>query len=167
MEQLNTNLSIKATGIANRVNNEISNLFNQNDFVSTERKQNLILIKVIKGKNTYEIDLQNDYPFRPPSNIIYNGINYKKGLSYCPVKIQQILKNKYNITCLCCDTILCESIWMPSMNTSHIINEIDKFIKIKKEVKIILLCDEIRTKYGCLSEFADFEKYLISTFSKG
>jgi hypothetical protein len=160
MEQLNTNLSIKATGIANRINNEIAHLFNQFDFVSTERKESSILIKVIKGKNTYEINLQNDYPFRPPSNIIYNGFNYKKSLSYYPVKIQQILKNKYNIICLCCDTILCESKWMPSMNMSHIINEIHKFSNIKKEIKIILLCDEIRTKYRCLSEFADFEKYL-------
>jgi len=160
MEQLNTNLSIKATGIANRINNEIAHLFNQFDFVSTERKESSILIKVIKGKNTYEINLQYDYPFRPPSNIIYNGINYKQCLSHCPPKIQKILKNKYNINCLCCDTIICNSNWMPSMNTCHIINEIDKFIKIKKEIKIILLCDEIRTKYRCLSEFADFEKYL-------
>ena len=154
---INTDLSVKARGIPNRINSEIANLYNQSDFVSSERKENSILITVIKEKNKYEFELSNDYPFKPPKNIIYNGINYKQFLSNCPKKIQKILKTKYFINCLCCETITCSK-WVPAINTSHIINEIDKFSKIKKEIRIILQCDEIRNKYNCY--FAEFEKYL-------
>ena len=95
--------------------------------------------------------------YHEPKNIIYNGTNYKQILSNCPKKIQKILRTKYFINCLCCDTITCSK-WVPAINTSHIINEIDKFLKIKKEIRIILLCDEIRYKFNC--SFAEFEKYL-------
>jgi hypothetical protein len=155
--QINTDLNVKVKGIPNRINNEIANLFNQSDFVSSERKEKSIIIKVIKGENKYEMELSYDYPFIPPKNIIYNGIIYKQILSNCPKKITNILKTKYYINCLCCETITCSK-WVPGMNTSHIINEIDKFLKIKKEIKIILLCDEIRDKFNCC--FAEFEKYL-------
>ena len=156
-KQMNTDLSVKVKGIPNRINSEIMNLFNQSDFVSSERKSKSILITVIKGKNKYEFELSNDYPFKPPKNIIYKGTNYKQILSNCPKKIQKILRTKYFINCLCCDTITCSK-WVPAINTSHIINEIDKFLKIKKEIRIILLCDEIRYKFNC--SFAEFEKYL-------
>ena len=161
---MNTDLGVKVRGIPNRINSEIANLYNQSDFVSSERKGTSNLIRVIKGTNKFEMELPYDYPFKPPKNIIYNDNNYKQSLSNCPQTIQKLLKNKYYINCLCCDTIICGSNWMPAMNTSHIINEIYKFKKIKKEIKIRLICDEVRTKYGCLFEFADFEKYLFSTF---
>jgi hypothetical protein len=154
---MNTDLSLKVKGIPNRINSEIINLFNQSDLVSSERRANSIIITVIKSKNKYEIELPNDYPFKPPKNILYNGVNYKQILSNCPKKIQKILKTKYFINCLCCETITCSK-WVPAINTSHIINEIDKFSKIKKEIRIILLCDEIRSIFNC--SFAEFEKYL-------
>lgn len=162
MNLMNTDLSVKVRGIPNRINSEIMNLFNQSDFVSSERKSNSILITVIKGKNKYELELSNDYPFKPPKNIIYNGINYKQSILNYSEKIRKILKNKYHINCLCCNTLFCGTNWTPACNSGHIINEIDKFSKIKKEIRIILLCDEIRNKYYCT--FAEFEKYLFSTF---
>ena len=48
--QMNTVLSVKVKEIPNRINSEITNLFNQSDFVSSERKAKSILITVIKGK---------------------------------------------------------------------------------------------------------------------
>ena len=158
LNSMNTDLRVKVSGIPNRINNEIANLFNQSDFVSSERKSKSIIITVIKKKNKYQIELPNDYPFKPPKNIVYNENNYKQSISNCPNKIQKILKTKYYINCLCCDTIISGSNWVPAMNTSYIINEIDKFSKIKKEIKIILLCNEIRDKFNCC--FAEFEKYL-------
>lgn len=159
IQQFNTDLSIKPHGIPNRINSEINNLFNQCDYVSAERnKDKTIKIIVIKDKNKFEILLSDDYPFRPPKNILYNDINYKHSLSNAPKTIQDILKNKYHINCLCCDTIICGNNWMPAMNTSHVINEIIKLSNIKKEIKIILLCDIVRNKGKCY--FAEFEKYL-------
>ena len=156
--QMNIDLTIKAKGIANRINNEIANLFNQTDFVSTERKGNIISIKFIKDKKTYELDLEKDYPFKPPVNIKYNGNSYKKSLLNYSEKVQKILKRDYFMECLCCNTLLCGANWMPSCNICHIINEMDKIIKIQKEIIIKILCDEIRFRYLCY--FAEFEKYL-------
>lgn len=156
---MNTDLSIKAKGISNRINNEIANLFNQSEFVSSKRNKNLITIRFIKQENNYQLDLPSDYPFKIPINIKYNGIDYKKSLFTYSDKIKQILKNKYYMDCLCCNTLLCAANWMPSMNLCHIINEMDNMSKIKKEIKIIIICDEIRKKYLCY--FAEFEKYLI------
>ena len=158
-KQMNTDLGVKAKGIANRINNEIINLFNQSVFVSSERKDSVISLKVVKGENTYELDLQKDYPFKPPINIKYNGQHYKKSLSNYSEKVTKILKRNYFMECLCCNTLLCGTNWSPACNISHIINEMDKITKIQNEVEIRLSCDEIRVKYFCT--FAEFEKYLI------
>ena len=156
--QMNTDLGIKAKGISNRINNEIANLFNQSDFVLSERKVNAISIKVIKDKNTYELDLEKDYPFKPPVNIKYNGKDYKRSLHNYSEKAQKILKHDYFMECLCCNTVLCGGNWTPACNICHIINEMDKIKKIQKKIIIKILCDEIRVKYLCY--FAEFEKYL-------
>ena len=157
MNQLNTDLSIKPKGLNARINNEINNLFNQCDFVSSQRLKTGIAIKIIKGKNTYEMDLPTDYPFIIPTNIHVNGFNYKKGLFTNSVKILNYLKSNYNIECLCCSTILCSE-WNPTNNISNIINEIIHMSKIKKEIKLRLICDMVRHKGKCY--FAEFEKYI-------
>jgi hypothetical protein len=158
-KKMNTDLSVKVRGIPNRINSEIINLFNQTDYVSSERKATSIILTVIKDKNKYEMELQSDYPFKPPKNIKYNGNDYKRSLFNYPEKFRKILKRNYFIDCLCCNTLLCGTNWTPACNSSHIINEIDKIIKIQKEVVIRLLCDEIR-KEKKLCIFAEFEKYL-------
>lgn len=157
---MNTDLTIKAKGIANRINSEISNLFNQVSFVSTERKENSVIsIKVIKEKNIYNFDLTKDYPFHPPKNIMINGNNYKQSLTNYCYNFRTVLKKNYGIECLCCNTILCGDKWSPACNICHIINELDKITQIQKEVIIRILCNEIREKYHCY--FAEFERYLI------
>jgi len=155
---LNVDLSIKAKGIANRINSEFNNLFNQSELVSTYRIRDAISIKIVKDNNVYELILQHDYPFKCPESIYYNGVDYKKHLFSASQRIRKILKQKYNISCLCCDTVISGKNWTPAMNICYIINEIIKMTKIKKEIKFIILCDEIRDKYNCC--FAEFEKYL-------
>ena len=155
---LNVDLNNKAKGVPNRINSEINNVFNQSDFVSTERKETSILVKVIREKNIYNFQLQQDYPFKPPINIKYNGRDYKKSLFNYSIKVQKALKKNYYMDCFCCNTILCGNNWTPACNISHIINEMDKITKIQKEIIIIILCDEIRDKYNCC--FAELEKYL-------
>ena len=155
---LNTDLNIKSKGISARINNEINNLFNQSELVSSERKENTILLKIVKDKNTYEMCLPKDYPFKMPINITYNGIEYKKSLFTYSEKIKNVLKTNYNTTCLCCSSILCSE-WGPINNVSNIINEMMRMSQIKKEIKIRLLCDMVREKFKCY--FAEFEKYLL------
>ena len=92
---LNVDLSNKAKGVPNRINSEINNVFNQSDFVSTERKETSILVKVIRDKNIYNFELQQDYPFKSPINIKYNGRDYKKSLFNYSIKVQKVLKKNY------------------------------------------------------------------------
>jgi len=157
-KEMNVDLSIKAKGTANRINSEINNVFNQSDFVSMERNETSILVKVVREKNVYEFELQKDYPFKAPINIKYNNREYRKSLYNYSVKVHKILKKRYFMDCFCCNTILSGYNWTPACNISHIINEINKITKIQKEIIIIILCDEIRYKNNCC--FAEFEKYL-------
>lgn len=157
-KEMNVDLSIKAKGTANRINNEINNVFNQTNFVSLERKDDSIMLKVIKDDNLYEFELQKDYPFKAPINVKYNNREYRKSLYNYSVKVQKILKKRYFMDCFCCNTILSGTNWTPACNISHIINEMDKITKIQKEIIIVILCDEIRYKNNCC--FAEFEKYL-------
>ena len=157
MEYFNTDISIKSTGIKARVNNEINNLFNQCEFISIERLQTGIAIKIIKNENIYEMVLLTDYPFTVPINVKVNGFDYKKSLFTSSNKILNYLKTIYNIKCLCCHTIICSE-WTPCKNIGSIINEIIGFSKIKKEIKLRLICDMVRNKGKCY--FAEFEKYL-------
>jgi hypothetical protein len=158
-KEMNVDLSIKAKGIANRINSEINNVFNQSDFVSLERKETSIFIKIIREKNLYEFILQKDYPYKPPISIKYNNREYRKSLYNYSEKVQKILKKRYFLDCFCCNTILSGCNWTPACNISHIINEMDRITKIQKEIIIVILCDEIRYKNKCC--FAEFEKYLI------
>ena len=158
INQLNTNLSIKQIGIKARINNEITHLFNQCQKVSAEHDNNTVLLKIKNNNKTYEMKLPPDYPFKSPINIYYNKINLKESLFKCPPRVKNILKRNYNLRCLCCDTIFCETNWIPTMNICYLINEIDKIIQIKKEIKIRISCDMIRDNFNCC--FAEFEKYL-------
>ena len=159
---LDTNLDNKVKGPKARVNNEIIHLFNQCDYVSSNRNSNnTISLTVRRGKKKYELDFPKDYPFKIPTNVCYNGHDYKKSLFTSSEKIKNILKNIYHIDCLCCHTILCSE-WGPMNNVSQIINEMDKMTQFKKEIRIRLNCDMVRDKFRCY--FAEFEKYLFSTF---
>jgi hypothetical protein len=160
---LNTDLTIKPKGLPNRINSEINNLFNQSNFVSSERKKDSISIRIVRDGNKYDMDLPVDYPFKIPTNILVNGVDYKKSLLTSSVNIKAHLKKNYNIDCLCCNNILCSE-WVPSNNISRIINEIISMAKIKKDMKLRLLCDEVRHKGKCY--FAEFEKYLFISSSK-
>ena len=117
-----------------------------------------IVIQIIKGEKTYEMDLPKDYPFTIPTNVKVNGYDYKKSLVTSSPTILNYLKTKHNIECLCCSTILC-SAWGPCKNISNIINEINNVSIIKKDIQLRLICDIVRNKGKCY--FAEFEKYLV------
>lgn len=162
LNKLNTNITIKPSGMKIRINNEITHLFNQCQKVTVENDNNTILLKIKNNNKVYQMRLPSDYPFKLPTDILYNGINFKETLSNYPERIKNILKHYYNINCLCCDTIFFGKNWSPTINICYIINEIDKIIQIKKEIKIILSCEMIRDKFNCC--FAEFEKYLFTFY---
>jgi hypothetical protein len=157
---LNTDLNIRSTGCKLRIDYEVSNLRNQCKKVSTEQLDNgLILLQVLHNSSVYEFSLQPDYPFKIPSNIRYNGVDYKKWLlTAYSEKTIDYLKRFYFMDCLCCNTFEC--LWTPVTTISHIINEINKISRIKKEIMIRMICDFVRFHKKCVFDFANFEQYL-------
>ena len=157
MNELNEDLTKKVRGVEMRIHNEIANIFNQCQSVSYEwMTDKSIALTVRRNSNIYEIRLK-DYPFKIPTNVRYNGIDYKQSLMTSSDKIKNIMKTMYRVDCLCCSTILCAE-WTPVNNIAQILNEMDKMSRIKKEIRIRLNCDYVRDRYKCY--FAEFEKYL-------
>jgi len=158
MNQLNTDLSIKPKGINARIVNEFGNLLHQCDSINYKHQNNGLYVTVKINQNSYCLNLSRDYPFKMPTNISYNGLDYYKLLITHSDEAKDCLKRFYYRDCLCCSSMICNSNWMPTINICHIINEINNVVKIKKEIMIRMLCNRIRIKYTCY--FAELEKYL-------
>ena len=53
---------------------------------------------------------------------------------------------------------MCADNWSPLYFMSHVINNIDNILKIKRELYLHILCEMIKYKYNC--EFLYIDKYL-------
>lgn len=90
-------------------------------------------IKIKIDKNELIIAFKKDYPFKPPTLLI-NNIHFNKAYKIShPVALHE-LKRKYNVHCLCCETLMCSGSgkWSPAMHITHVLNEYKKFKEIKR-----------------------------------
>ena len=159
MNMLNTNLSIKHKGTLCRISHEFNNLMLQCNNVYFEYLNNEFIFSVTINNHKYKFILSSDYPFKPPSQIYYNNITYKKLVSTNTPKIQHYLSKMYGLTCLCCSSFLCGANWTPAITIATMINEINNTLKMKRDLLLYILCDTIKLKHKC--EFAYIESYLI------
>ena len=155
---MNTDLSIKHKGVKNRISHEFNNLFFQSDSILVEHINNQYIFTISINLNIYKFILHPDYPFKPPEQIFYNNINYKKILLTNTPKIRYYLDKFYRLNCLCCSSLTFGTYWTPAISLGSIINEINHNIKLKKKLFIYILCDYIKIKYKC--EFAHIDIYL-------
>jgi len=157
---INNYMSIK------RINNEIkkmeSFLLMNNLTISFERDNERKVISIFeKNKLIIDINLPNDYPFKPYNiNLIknykytrhiqdnkcihiYDTINYNKWLSnikiinnnYHRLFMTNLLGNNFTISnnssCFCCSSITCGSSWNPALTIEKGIIEYKKFLIYK------------------------------------
>ena len=94
-------------------------------------------IKIKINNNNLILAVPSQYPFRPPVLII-NNINFREyyKIKYNNVFLQEMrneLKRKYNMNCLCCETLMCigSGKWSPSIHLTRILDEYKKFQDIK------------------------------------
>ena len=97
-----------------------------------------------------------EYPFKIPSRINYNGINWKYYLYLDNKPLTHFyLKFYYNCTDY---KIIDNDNWSPGIKILNIIDCINDTVKIKNEIMYRMLCLKIKYKYGCLD--ANIESYL-------
>ena len=158
METLITDLSIKHKSHKMRLTSEFTNLIGQCDSLTYVHNNNGFDITIIIKNNVYKLFVSQDYPFKMPINVYYNGVEFNKYIYGDYLEIKKYLKKYYHIDCLCCRSLLCGSNWTPMINIAKIINEINDVVRIRKEITYRILCDQIRDKYRCY--FVELEKYL-------
>jgi len=94
----------------------------------------------------------NTYPFRPPKVKINTVYDYISFLGTIPTELVQ---EELNLTCLCCNSILCR--WGPNYSILKIIEECNNNIDMKlrsANIKIAELC--VIKKFGHYLPIAEF-----------
>lgn len=145
-----------------RVINELGMLYFQCRNIIVERCGEEDVVHVTHNAHSYVIKLDEHYPFKPPFNITVNGTHFKRVCNFTEGRLPAVLKRYYGNICICCDSIFGDR-WSPSFRMVHLINEIENYILMKREVFMRILCDSLRRKHNCLEEFACFESYLFVT----
>ena len=114
---------------------------------------NSIYIEVITpNDNKLIFELTNDYPFKQPLSLLCNGENYRYSIKKMSFRIQYLynnpkemyydenrkITNLNNISCLCCDSLLCSDNWSPVYTLYNILDEITKHNKLKNQIMNML-----------------------------
>ena len=86
-----------------------------------------------------KIKIDNNYPFKAPK-VEINDMSYWKML-----KIPQNMTNDLGVTCLCCQTILCN--WTPVIRISKIFAEIKNVLDIRRRIVDRIFCRHIQDKF--------------------
>lgn len=73
--------------------------------------------------------IDDTFPFHNPKLYI-NHINYFDILKVHDEQSRTIIKNDYDMDCLCCSTILCYNNWSPAIKLDFIIDEYIRFKNI-------------------------------------
>ena len=109
----------------------------------------IILPKIMYIKNKILITMNftdSNHPFLPPKNVMINSYNYRDLL--IPTRlVQTFLKNKTDIKCMCCSTLMCRHNWNPMIRLRELLEEIVKFIIIKKRALEYFHTKKIINKY--------------------
>lgn len=113
-------------GYVRRLNKEIHNLSENLIEVdsSYDEKSNSHTVTILLNNILVDFRLPQMYPFKSPM-IQYNGKHYRDMLIFRTDYFHQILRDN-NITCLCCDSLLCTSKWSPACTLVDLVNEVEK-----------------------------------------
>ena len=94
----------------------------------------------------YKFIIKKHYPFTPP-DVYYKNQPYENVYKLTSQRQMNYLKILTNLECLCCTSILCSNNWNITLNFIDIINEINNYKKIKRNIFIKILADKIKYKY--------------------
>ena len=94
----------------------------------------------------------NGYPFVQPTIVLQRKdtgetIYYNKTLHFESKTMSDILFNQFNIRCLCCKSVTCGEQWSPIRHFDYILNEIQRYFKIKNRIIEKLHALKVKQRY--------------------
>ena len=105
--------------------------------------RNTPYLKIKIDKNDLIVNVDKDYPFKPPVLLI-NNIHYNKRYKISDKDMLEELFHRFKFHCLCCETVMCSGrgLWSPARHISHILDEYKHFKLIKQYLSAYkaLLC---------------------------
>jgi len=147
---------------ANRLKREYEELIKTSKDITIKYTNNHVIVFIISkiennSLNVYSFTIPPNYPFSPP-RIVINGKTYQSILNLNSIRFKKVLRYLTGIECLCCHSYNCSDNWSPSLSLNRIIQESNKYMVIKNNIKIKLLADKIKDKY--LIDDIDLDSWL-------
>jgi ubiquitin-protein ligase len=93
--------------------------------------------------NTVSFILPNEYPFKPPK-IIINDQDYISLLKLNSSEKLKVLTSLTGLKCLCCNTMIFNSNWSPTVTCCNIISEINANFKLIEKILLKMSFDRLK-----------------------
>jgi len=123
----------------------ISISFDETNNKNIDRYINLTLYNN-EDSRLYEFKFPRCYPFSPPKLNI-NFKPYNSYLSFYSNDFKNELYRQKKIYCFCCSTKLCGENWRPQCNMKHLMDEVNQYHKICREIADNIIIKVIKRKY--------------------
>ena len=132
------------------------------DFSESEINYNLktqcfSITCVYKNKSSLYVELDKNYPFRPPTIVKINNKHYDHTSWSLTKNISDSILKDYNIKCLYCDSIMCANNWKPSLTIHDVIKEYEN-----NNNMILALYAINMLKYNNINLPSNIEKTILS-----
>ena len=131
------------------------------DFIDNVDKRKHIILsvrkKAVKNIPPIHFIITDYYPFKPPK-IFIGSEKYTNFFNLKTTRFNSMLKLLTGTDCLCCKSYTCNYNWSPGYRITHLLEEIEKNKKIKKNIINKLLLDQIKNKY--LNSDIELESWL-------
>ena len=118
-----------------RINKDLEYLIEEypNVKVEFDYKLKIPIVIVIVGENEIKMKIKNNFPLKPPE-IELNSQPYINILVFDSNVKHKLLKDIAGIDCLCCKSLMCESVWFAQSKLKDIVDEVCKNIEIIHDI---------------------------------
>lgn len=118
-----------------RINKDLEYLIEEypNVKVEFDYKLKIPIVIVIVGENEIKMKIKKNFPLKPPE-IELNSQPYINILIFDSNVKHKLLKDIAGVDCLCCKSLMCESIWFAQSKLKDIVDEVCRNIEINRNI---------------------------------
>ena len=137
--------------ITRRITQELDeNISQKNKSVTVEYDYKNTSATVTIDNKRFQLD--QSYPFSKPE-VFVNNLPYKRYLAPPTKRIYRML-NALKYKCLCCNSLLKD--WSPVYRLVKILDEIENFNCVKRDIKYRIAIEELGKKYQIISQIPNY-----------
>jgi hypothetical protein len=107
--------------------------------------------------NSLSFILPNEYPFKPPK-IIINDQKYRSLLKLNSPEKFKVLHSLTGLKCLCCNTMIRNCNWSPTVTCCNIISEINTNFKLIEKILLKISFDKLKLLLH--DDYKNMEKFV-------